>query len=380
MLLELVGRRPRRLQVSCGDRDRDARGEMPEPVERLVRVSECARDPADRGVQLALREPEQREPGLRGAAELVRGSVGLLGGGEVTPAPADLAELVVATGGDLPVVVVQLVARCDRLLLCPGEVTSQPHDLGPVEAARAREAAHVEAVAPAVRRFRPLRGPAKVAEVVARADRDAVDESGRVGAQLAAHRCRGRLVEQREPFVDLAALDQRAALTAQREHLDVAGAEPAAELERAVEILERRLDLPREELVDRPRQHQERVLGRIGHVGEQPLGRREPAVGDREGAAAAVVPGQRDREPRRAELVAARRERRIRTLAEANGLVQPPCPPRGVGELLEVGGLEPAALQACIRVVGRAPRVAGGGVAGGFERVEDLCHRSHIVT
>ena len=135
--------------------------------------------------------------------------------------------------------VVELLARRHRLLLRAGPVAAQPHDLGAVDPARAGEAGDVEPVAPAVRHLRPLGGTAVVAEVLAGADRDAVDEPGRVRPQLAADRRRGRLVEQREPVLDLAGLDERAALSDEREHLRVAVAEALAELVRPAEVRER---------------------------------------------------------------------------------------------------------------------------------------------
>ena len=190
MLSSSVGRCAGGLQVAGRDRDLDLRGQTRKTPERLVEVLEAARDPRHRPVDLALAEPKQREARLRVAPELVRLGVGLLRGGEVAEAAADLADLVVPARGDPALEVVQLLAGRHRLLLRLGQVAAKPHDLRPVDAAGAREAGDVEPVAPAVRRLGPLGRAPVVAEVLARADRHAVDEPGRVGPQLAADRGR----------------------------------------------------------------------------------------------------------------------------------------------------------------------------------------------
>src|SRR5206468_3299372 len=141
-------------------------------------------------------------------AQLVRDAVRLLGSREVASSTADLTDLVVAERRDRAVEVVELLAGRQRLGLRGRPVAAETKHLGPVDAARAGEPAHVELVAEAVRRLGPFGGAADVAQVLAGADRDAVDKTRRVGAEVAAHRGRRRLVEEREPLVDLPALDQ----------------------------------------------------------------------------------------------------------------------------------------------------------------------------
>ena len=140
------------------------------------------RDARDRAVDLALGEPQEREPGLGVAAPLVRRRVRLLGAGEVPAATADLADLVVPAGGDAAVEVAELLARGDGLQLRRGPVAPQAHDLRAVESAGAGEAADVGLVAPAVRGLGPLRRAPEVADVLAGADRHAVDDPGREGS------------------------------------------------------------------------------------------------------------------------------------------------------------------------------------------------------
>ena len=261
-------------------------------------LSERAADACGCRVDLALREPEQREPRLRVAAELVRPRIGLLGTGEVALAPPDLADLVVAAAGERALEVLQLVAGRLRLPLRARPVAAQPHRLGAVEPARAGEAGDLQPVAPAVRLLRPLGRTAEVAEVLGGADRDAVDETGRVGPQLAADRRGGRLVQQLEPALDLAALDHPPADPDPGDHLDVTVAEAPCDLDRLFEAREPLRDVPAaEDLADAARQLEEAVLARLGLVGEQPLRVAEPAACDGERLAAGVIPVQRQRDP-----------------------------------------------------------------------------------
>jgi hypothetical protein len=150
----------------------------------------------------------------------------------------------VAQRRDVPLEVVQLVTRGHRNLLRRFEVAAKPHDLGTVDSACAREAGHVQPVAPAVRRFRPLGGPAEVADVLARADRHAVDESRRIGLELAADRRSRALVEKLETLLDLAALHERATLAGDRKHLRITVAEALGQLVGMLEVLDRELVVP----------------------------------------------------------------------------------------------------------------------------------------
>ena len=112
-------------------------------------------------------------------------------------------------------------------------------------------------------------------------------------AQVAAHRRRRRLVEQREPLVDLAALDERAALAGEREHLHVAVTDPLGELEGLVEERHRAVEVALgEHRRERVGEQEPTVLRRLGLVFEQALGVCEPASGDGEGATALVVPAR----------------------------------------------------------------------------------------
>ena len=169
----------RGLEVVRCDRDLDLRREAAQTNERLLDLGERASHPRDGGVDLALGEAKERVSGLRCAAQLLGRRVRLLRPGEVAAATPDLTDLVVAAGGHGAVEVVDLLACRDRLRLGLGPLAAQAHDLGAVDPTHAGEAADVEPVAPPVRDLRPLRGASEVAEVLAGADRRAVDDPGR---------------------------------------------------------------------------------------------------------------------------------------------------------------------------------------------------------
>jgi hypothetical protein len=100
------------------------------------------------------------------------------------------------------------------------------------------EAAHVEAIAPAVRLLRPLGSAPVVADVLAGADRRAIGDAGGERLELAAYRSCGRLVVESEALLDLAAPHEHASFPDEREHLCVPVAETSTELVRAVEQLQ----------------------------------------------------------------------------------------------------------------------------------------------
>ena len=133
----------------------------------MLGLLQAAGDSCRGCADLALGEPEQGEPGLGIAAELVGLSVRLLRGGEVAEAPANLADLVEPARGDLTLEVLELPAGRHRDLLRRLEVAAEAHDLGAMDSAGAREPGDVELIAPAVRDIGPLGRPAVVAEVVA---------------------------------------------------------------------------------------------------------------------------------------------------------------------------------------------------------------------
>ena len=240
----------------------------------------------------------------------------------------------------------------------------------------AGEAGDVEAIAPTVRDLRPFGGAAVVAEVLTGADRDAVDEPGRERPELAAHGRRGRLVEQREPLLDVAGLDERSSFAHQRQRVRVAIAEAVTELESAVELR----DCPGqvtfdEERSDSAHQHQDTVLGGLRLSLEQALGVGEPPVGDGEEPSTHVVVRKLEGEPGRAQPIPARREPAVRTLAEADRLVRTTAPPRRLREELEVGRRQIARVVLVYASYASRQASALRGAAGGLDYVHELGHR-----
>ncbi len=339
-----------------------------------LRFLERALDSGDSRVDLALGEPDEREPWLWLASELARGAIGVLGSDEVAAAPADLADLVPARSGDHLVEVLELLAGRERLRLRRRPVASQPHRLGAVDPAGAGEARDVQRVAPTIRRLRPLRRAPVVADVLAGADGDAVHEAGRVGADVAAERRGARLVEERETLVDLARTDEHAPLPRQREHLGVTVADALRELVRLVEHRDGGLELALHHRAERLHQEQMCMLGRFVDVVEESLGVGEPAVRDRERPFALVVPREGQRQACGAPRVSVRRVGGERLLAVTDRLVDLPAPPRRLAEVLEVGRRQSAGVGADVRRVRRTPGLPRCGRAGIVEGVEDLGH------
>ena len=225
--LELVRGGARGLRVGSGDRDLDLSRQAPQARQGILHLFERARDPRERGVDLALRQAQQRKTGLRVTPQLVRGAIRLFRSREVAPPTTDLADLVVAGRGDVALEVVELLARGHRLSFRCRPVAAQAHDLRAMEAAGPRKPADVEAVAPAVRRLGPLGGAPVVADVVARADRHAVDEPGGIGPQLAGEAARSlrraaRAPPRRRP------VNEHASLADEGQRLRVSVVEPLA--------------------------------------------------------------------------------------------------------------------------------------------------------
>ena len=375
--LELVRRVARPLDLTGGERDLDVRRKPPRAAQRIEAFSiELAPDCLRRSVDFPAPEPEQREPGLRFAAELARLRVCLLRRGEVASSAPDLTDLVVAGGGDERVVVAQLVARLERLLLGPWPLAAEAHDLSPVNAADAREAGDVEPVAPAVCRFRPLGGAPAVAERLAGADRHAVDDPGREGSELAAHGRGGCLVEEGEAGVDVAARDKCRALKDERHRLEAAVAKAGAQLARTAELLLSDVQLPHLESADAPGEREVTVRRVLGLAREEGLGAAQPAGGDGARALDHVIHRQGDREQPGTSRVARMRERCVRPLPQRERLVEPARPPGRLGQALEVVRRELAGFVRGVQEpISVAPRVLAHGRSARFEWIaDDLIH------
>ena len=114
--VELVRGRPRSVQVSGRERRVSERPQQARPLQPAARgPGDRDAQRCDRGLHLALREPEQREPGLRLEPELVRAFERRLGAGQVAATPAYVAGLVQRLAGERRVEAQQLLRGPDRL-------------------------------------------------------------------------------------------------------------------------------------------------------------------------------------------------------------------------------------------------------------------------
>ena len=189
--LELLRGLARRLQVARRDRDLDSGGKRAQPVRAAPRRRQAACViPATALSTLPSASRSRARPGCGLRPHSFAVAYASSAPAKSPQAAPDLADLVVAAGGDAAVEVAQLLARRHRLLLGRGPVASNAHDLRAVQPAGARKAADVGLVAPAVRGLGPLGGAAEVADVLARADGHAVDHPGR--ERLVARRRRPR--------------------------------------------------------------------------------------------------------------------------------------------------------------------------------------------
>ena len=118
----------------------------------------------------------------------------------------------------------------------------------------------------------------------------------------------------------------------------------------------------RQERRDSSRQREVPVLRRLGQPFQHALRVREPAARDRERAAVHVIPGKRERETPRTELVPRGGEPGVRALAQPDRLVELPGPPGRVGEALQIVRRQLELVGPRVGVVGLPPRVALGGL------------------
>jgi hypothetical protein len=223
------------------------------------------------------------------------------------------------------------------------------HDLGPVDQAAPGEGDEVVLLlAPAGQRGGPLLRPAQLVHVAAALDHRAVDEPRGDRRQLAGRDRHHRLVEQREPRLDLAATEAYAALLVDRDRQQVGVAE-------ALAGLHRRRELHLVAALERGEQREIAALDAVA-VAEQPLRAAEPAGGaaqlapqreleaDPEGAANRGL----DRVRLEVRLVGTLEHRHVlRLVAEHVGRRRQP---------LEVAGGKGPGRQRSVSVLPRAPR------------------------
>ena len=199
-----------------------------------------------------------------------------------------------------------------------------------------------------------------------------------MGAEVAAHRGGRRLVEQREPGVDLAALHERAALAGERQHLPVAAPDLRRPLVGLVEQFHGTGEIATEQRSDRLEQRELGVLRRLRSVLEEPLGVREPAACDREGPARLVVPREHESEAGGAQPVVLGAVQGVRLLPVGDRLLELSAPPGRLSEQLVILAGERARVGLGVRGERGTPGLAAGGVACVLERVERLRHSASL--
>ena len=210
------------LEVLHRERDLDGHGQKPRAPEGVVRLVEGTPKAASRGIRLALGETEERSSRLRVAPELVRLLKGLLRSLLVAKAEPDLPDLVHRLSGRDEVEALDLHERSPRLFLGLGPRAAETDDARSLDAADSGEARDRLPLAPLASAVRPVAGAPVLRELVAHGDRVAVDDGGRVRLELAAHRGRRRLVDERPPLVQGARGDEEPALEVKPQGLEVA--------------------------------------------------------------------------------------------------------------------------------------------------------------
>ena len=208
-------------------------GSSADALERLRRLADCSADRGGRGIDFALRQPQQRQARLRLEATPTRLAVGVLGGIELPPQPMDLPLSVVglAAGELVEDAPREPLGGSPRLLQGLLPRAAQLHDLGAVDEAETVVGDHLGlALAPPRQRLGPLPGVAELVGVATEGDRVAVDDPGDDRRQLARRGGDQDLVDQPQALGDPPVLDQRATLVVPREPQEVAIAEPLSDL------------------------------------------------------------------------------------------------------------------------------------------------------
>ena len=149
---------------------------------------------------VAFGQAQHREAGLRILAEARGAFERVRGGGKVTAAELDLAELVPRLPDVRGVPLLHRDHHVAQLGLGARPVTPQPGDLGPVHPAVARKVAHAGTARAHERLLGPLGRAADVAERLTHADRVAVDARRHDRAEETRHRADHRLVDEAQPL------------------------------------------------------------------------------------------------------------------------------------------------------------------------------------
>ncbi len=366
---QLGHRLVRGVELAARDGDLHARGKQARSCESVPRLRiECLRDDRRGCGALPLRQPDEREPWLGTSRQCFGLTKRALRARQVSEAAAELSELDVARRRMHRTHLAELRTRARDLLLRARPVAPRLQRPRVMHAAHPREEDRVRMTfGPPRGRLGPLSRTSVVADLLARADEAAVHLARRIGAQPSLDREQHGFVELLEAVARAAAIDQDASERLLGLGLEVGAAQLERELECAVGLDDRlvelappvhHLDLPDDEVA---------VLDARAFVVE-PLSRpAQPRTGDRGLRPERVVLVEPHGALPGATLIAGGLVDRVRRLTRGDAVVHAAQPPRGVGPHVEPRGVD-AGISGD-RVVARAlvrgePVVASQGGAG----------------
>ena len=332
------------------------------------RIRERGADRRSSRVDLAPREAEQRDPRLRLVPKPVGLLERLLGAVEVTAAHPHLAHFVRARPRlREPPEPLQLRLRLPGLVFGLRIRASEPHDLGPLHPADAREAGDRLALAPARGRLGPLRRPPVVGDAPAHPDRDAVDVPGGVRREFTADGRQGRLVHERESLLELCVHHEDRALQRPPERHEVPVPEPRTDLLGRERVLLSLLDLaPLERRTDEA-ELEPSLLDALRFVRQQPRRALQPAVPHRRIQPVGVLHREPETHTGGLPFPPLGGERCVGALECVDALVRMRAPPRRLSQAHEVLARQARIVERDEALVRLLPRVRVERLPGTFQ-------------
>ena len=329
---QLVRAGPRVGQLTRGQRDLDVRRERAGSFDLTAGLVDQPPDRPGGRCHVSLRQPQEREAGLRVAAGPGRPSVGRLRSLVLAAEPVQLAALVPRVAHRRRPVEPEARGLRGGGRLRPR--TSHPQHLGAVDQALAAVRDQVGVgVAPRAQREDPLLGAGDLEQPLAGDDRPAGDQPRGLRRERVGLDGDHRLVHEGHTAVPVAELDQRLAPTEPADGGHVGVGVPLTQLHHLDEPLECRRGIAGLEQAQRHRCQQQAAFGTV-EVAEQLVGAGQPA---RPSAGPALV-HQAEPQPERA---AGRGRTGTGVHASVDGPGGPVVPAVGPGEVGEGGQAAP---------------------------------------
>ena len=228
---QLLGGGARRRDVANRQHDVGVRGQQPASRGAGAGVADGEANGRRRGIGLPLRQPEQREPGLRRASVQARASVRLFGFRDLSAQPVQLAALIERGARR------RMTGAQEQSLagFCRGGARVRPgplqlQDLGATDQALSAVWHQIRLrLAPARQNRRPLPRAPKVEDLQTALDHAAVDVARRQRRHVARIDRDDRFVEQTDAFLGLPRTNQNPAETVPGERDQIAIAEALAD-------------------------------------------------------------------------------------------------------------------------------------------------------